>query len=119
MPVRSTNLIKTSQRARCQGRENNKEEWRRAAGEAGEPSADETTAGELTRRQMGRKPREDGEQQTQFLYLSTSESEESLSSDLEAEGQQERGVGEVGRGNGVKHTQERQKGYRTRVKGSK
>lgn len=44
---------------------------------------------------MGTKVREDGEQQTQFLYLSTSESEESLSSDLEAEGQQERG--EVGR----------------------
>lgn len=89
----------------------------REAGEPREPSADEMTPGELTNRQMGKKTREDGEQQTQFLYLSTSESEESLSSDLEAEGQQERG--RVGRGNGVKHTQERQEGYRTRVKGSK
>lgn len=75
------------------------------------------TPGEVTNRQMGTQMREDGEQQTQFLYLSTSESEESLSSDLEAEGQQE--GGQVRRGNGVKHTQERQKGYRTRVKGSK
>lgn len=66
---------------------------------------------------MGTKMRGDGEQQTQFLYLSTSESEESLSSDLEAERQQE--TGEVGEETGVKHTKERQKGYRTRIKGSK
>lgn len=66
----------------------------REAGEPREPSADEMTPGEFTNRQMGeKKTREDGEQQTQFLYLSTSESEESLSSDLEAEGQQERGWG--------------------------
>lgn len=59
------------------------------------------TPGELTSRQVG-KTRE-RRQQTQFLYLSTSESEESLSSDLQAEGQQERGR-RAGRGDGVKHT---------------
>lgn len=72
------------------------------------------TPGELTNRQMGeKKTREDGEQQTQFLYLSTSESEESLSSDLEAEGQQERG--RVGRGDGVKHTHRRVTGQGLKV----
>lgn len=51
-------------------------------------SEDAMTPGELTGKWENR------ERQTRFLYLSTSESEESLSSDLEAE--EEQGEGGVG-----------------------
>lgn len=65
-----------------------------------------TNTGHMTPNEFAGKTGE----QAQFLYLSTSESEESLSSDLEAEEEQ----GEVGMGRKeerVNHTKKRQKGY--------